>query len=195
MIEIRKAYPTDAYMLIKINDMVCKDEFYDVFPSGIFLEMLRDVDKRVSHLRDQIQENNRVLVAMDNDVPIGFIFYAKAQNVVYSASAEIRSIYVLPEYQRQGIGTKLFEMAVSELKKLRFRSVIVDCPLEGKGNSFFLKMGGEKKEIISKKLFGYDVMVDLIFIDLERAEPKATTEWNDLYMKAQENLILLNDIN
>ena len=141
MLEIRKSYPMDAYTLIKINDTVWKKEFYDVLPSGIFQEMGRYTDRRVNHLRDQIQENNRIFVALDDDVPVGFVFYARTQNVVYNASAEIRSIYVLPEYQRQGIGTKLFEMAVDELKKIGFRSVIVDCPLDSNGIQFFFENG------------------------------------------------------
>lgn len=195
MLEIRKSYPMDAYTLIKINDTVWKKEFYDVLPSGIFQEMGRYTDRRVNHLRDQIQENNRIFVALDDDVPVGFVFYARTQNVVYNASAEIRSIYVLPEYQRQGIGTKLFEMAVDELKKIGFRSVIVDCPLDSNGIQFFLKMGGVKKEIISKKIYGFSVMFDLVYIDLEHSKQQTTNEWNHLYLEAQENLVLLNDLN
>lgn len=195
MLEIRKSYPTDAYTLIKIGDAIWKSEFYDVLPSGFFQEMVHNIDKRVDHLKNQIQENNRIFVALDDDVIVGFVFYARTQNVVYNASAEIRSIYVLPEYQRQGIGTKLFKMAADELKKLGFRSVIIDCPLNSSGIHFFLKLGGEKKEIISKRLFGYSIIFDLIYIDLDHPEQKTTNEWNELYLKAQENLFLLNERN
>lgn len=196
MIQIRKAYPTDAYTLIQINDTVWKKEFYDILPSGIFQEMTRNIDKRIAHIRDQIVENNRIFVALDDETPIGFIFYAKTANTFYNAAAEIRSIYILPEYQRQGIGTQLFEKAIQELKQLGFTSLIVQCPLHSEGISFFLQLGGAKKEIVSQNKEGYKVMYDLIFFDLEHNKKEPTTnEWNDIYLKAQENLYLLNDLN
>lgn len=195
MLEIRKAYPTDAYTLINIRDVVWKNEFYDFLPNGILYEMGRNVEKRVMHLKDQIVENNRIFVALCDEVPVGYIFYAKAQNVVYDSAAEIREIYILPEFQKQGIGRQLFEKAMEEIKKLNYKSLILCCPLESKGVSFFLKMGGNKKEIITKNVNGYSVIYDLVYFDLEHISDNNPSEWNDVYMMAQEHLYLLNNIN
>ena len=104
MLEIRKAYPTDAYALVNIMDTVWKSEFYDFLPNGIMFEMGKNLEKRIKHLTDQIEENNRIFVALEDNVPVGYVFYAKGQSVVYEASAEIREIYVLPEFQKKGIG-------------------------------------------------------------------------------------------
>lgn len=195
MLEIRKAYPTDAYTLINIMDIVWKREFYDFLPNGILFEMSHNVEKRINHLTDQINENNRIFVALEDDVPIGYIFYAKAQNVVYDAAAEIREIYILPEFQRKGIGTQLFEKALEEVKKLGFTSLVLYCPWESKGLTFFLKMGGEKKELITKNVNGYSVIYDLVYFDLEHVTNNSPSEWNDVYLMAQEHLYLLNNIN
>jgi len=195
VVEIRKAYPTDAYALINIRDIVWKSEFYDFLPNGIIFEMARNVEKRINHLKDQITENNRIFVAFNDDVPVGYIFYAKAQNIVYDSAAEIRDIYILPEFQRKGIGTQLFEKALEEIKRLGFSSLILYCPWESKGISFFLKMNGEKKELITKNVNGYSVIYDLVYFNLNNVNGNVTNEWNEVYSMAQEHLHLLNNIN
>lgn len=196
MLQIRKAYPTDAYHLIHITDLAWKNEFYDILPNGIFQDMNQNVEKRIHHLKEQIEENNRIFVALEDDITIGFIFYAKTHDVAYDTAAEIRSIYVLPDFQRKGVGTKLLQSAIEEIKKLGFHSLVVRCPVDSCGVSFFLHMGGKKKEVVSKVLDGYHLLFDLILIDLEHEHQEFdTNEWNDLYLKAQENLFLLNDLN
>lgn len=195
MLQIRKAYPTDAYTIINVLDMVWKSTYYDVLPNGILHHMLQNVDGRIQHLKDQIEENNRIFVALEDEKMIGFVFYAKTHSTVYVSSAEIRELYVLPDYQRQGIGTKLFQMAVSELRKLGYRSVVVNCPSQGTSVEFFAKLGGIQKETISKKIYGYSVFCDLIYFDLEQEnKEEMSSEWNDLFLLAQEHLTLLNDI-
>lgn len=195
MLEIRKAYPTDAYTLINIMDVVWRREFYDFLPNGIIFEMTRNVEKRIMHLKDQIVENNRIFVALVDDVPVGYIFYAKAQNVIYEAAAEIREIYILPEFQKQGIGTKLFERVLDEIRKLGYKSLLLYCPWESRGVDFFLKLGGEKRDLINKSVSGYSVIYDLIYFDLDGEFANNSSEWNEVYLMAQEHLHLLNDIN
>jgi len=195
LLEIRKAYPTDAYSLINIIDVVWKNEFYDYLPNGIIFEMTRNVDKRVKHLTDQIVENNRIFVALEDDVIVGYIFFAKSQSIVYDSAAEIREIYVLPEFQKKGIGTKLFNMAKEEIKKLGYKSLVIYCPWETNGISFFLKMGGEKRDMVTKSVFGYSVIYDIIYLDLFDNIVNRSNDWNDIYLMAQEYLYLLNDIN
>lgn len=195
MIEIRKSYPTDAYTLINIKDIVWKSEFYDFLPNGIIFEMAHNIEKRINHLKDQITENNRIFVALNDDIPVGYIFYAKAQNGMYESSAEIREIYILPEFQRKGIGTQLFEKAIEEIKKIGYKSLVLYCPWESKGISFFLKMNGTKKELITKNLNGYSVIYDLVYFDLEHINQNKPSEWNEVYSYAQEHLHLLNNIN
>ena len=157
--------------------------------------MTRNVEKRIMHLKDQIVENNRIFVALVDDVPVGYIFYAKAQNVIYEAAAEIREIYILPEFQKQGIGTKLFESVLDEIRKLGYKSLLLYCPWESKGVDFFLKLGGEKRELINKSVSGYSVIYDLIYFDLDGEFANNSSEWNEVYLMAQEHLHLLNDIN
>ena len=196
-IEIRKSFPTDAYTLTLLGDISWKNAYYDVLPNGILNEMVRNLDARVRHLMDQILENNRILVAVDGEKLVGFVFYAKAQNSFYEAEAEIRDIYILPEYQNQGIGTKLFKQAVEELKKLGFSSMILYCPFPGSSNLFFEKMGGEKRESTMRTILNHSVLCNIYYYNLNKKTTSVgqQDDWNLLYSKAQESLGLLNDIN
>lgn len=196
-IEIRKSFPTDAYTLTLLGDISWKDAYYDILPNGILTEMTKNMDSRVKHLTDQILENNRILVAVDDDKLVGFVFYAKAQNSFYESEAEIRDIYILPDYQKQGIGTKLFNSAVENLKKLGFDSMILYCPVSGSSNYFFEKMGGEKKEAVNRIILNHSVLCNIYYYDLNKKNIliDKTDDWNKLYSIAQENLGLLNNIN
>ena len=196
MIEIRKAYPTDAYTLVKIRDLAWKRDYYDVLPNEIIYDQSKKIDESVRHLQDQISENNRILVATDDNVIVGFVFYGKSQNPMYDV-AEIREIYVLPDYQKRGIGRQLFEQAVDCLKKLKFSSFVVSCPIHNSSIDFFLHLGGVKKETKIEKIFGYSITCDIIFFNINNDGVNQTgqNDWNELYLKAQDQLVLLNDLN
>ena len=198
MIQIRKAFPTDAYSLIQITDIAWKEAFYDLLPNGILSNMCQEKEKRVTHLRDQIQENNRVLVACEDGMIVGFIFFAKASNEMYIKSAEIRSICVLPEFQKKGIGSRLLEEAKKEIEKLGFNTLVLYCPICSTHIDFFYKMGARNNKVHSKKIMGYEVPCYLLLFDLTSTNSEIVLEvensWNDLFLKAQEHLHLLNDV-
>ena len=194
MVEIRRAYPTDAYELVKIRDLAWKDAYYDVLSNDIINIMSKHIDESVRHLQDQIQENNRILVALDGDKIVGFVFYAKTLGDRYD-NAEIREIYVLPNYQKKGIGKQLFDEAVKNIKKLRYKSFIVSVPIYNKNMSFFTKMGGINKGNRQEKIYGYSFEASVIYYDIINEEDNKNSDWNELYLNAQDHLMLLNDLN
>ena len=198
MVEIRKAYPTDAYALVQIRDQAWKDAYYDVFTNDIIVNKNKNVSDSVRHLEDQINENNRIFVAVEDSKVVGFVFYAKTQGDHYD-NGEIREIYVLPEYQKRGIGKQLFEKAVDAMKTLRFTSFIVACPLKNRNMDFFIHLGGVKKGNKIEKIFGYSLDCEVIYYTIGSGNANASNQkqddWNELYLKAQDQLFLLNDLN
>ena len=195
MIEIRKAYPIDASVLVKIRDLAWKADYYDVLTNEIIHDKDKNVLENIRHLEEQIRENNRILVAVDGDKIVGFVFYAKVQGDSYD-NAEIREIYVLPDYQRKGIGKKLFDGAVNELKRLRYTSFIVSCPIHNKSMDFFIHLGGIKKGNKTEKMYGHAFVCEVIYFDIVSSDNSSLdNEWNQLYIKAQEQVLRLNDFN
>ena len=164
--EYRKSYPTDAYLLIQLKNDVWKDTYYDVLPNGILQYMKENKEEIINHLRDQIMENNRIIVALEDNKIVGFIFYAKSQVDLDDTAAEIREIFVLPRYQRKGIGRKLYQLAKRELRKLGYRTLIISYPSVGNDKDFFQCLGGEIKEKIFQDVFGYSIFPKAIHVGM-----------------------------
>ena len=193
MIEIRKAYPTDAYTLVQIRDLAWKDAYYDVLSNDIIYDKTKNLEESVRHLKDQISENNRIFVALDGEQIVGFVFYAKTQGDHYE-NAEIREIYVLPAYQRHGIGRRLFDEAVSAIRQLRYTSFIVSCPVQNQNMDFFLHLGGVKKGNKTEEIYGHSFVCEVIYYEIGSTE-SSSNDWNQLYLKAQDEIVKLNDLN
>lgn len=193
--EFRKSYPTDAYLLVNLRNTVWKNTYYDILPNGILHKMEDEKEDNINHLKGQILENNRIIVALDNDKIVGYIFYAKSKTNHYEASGEIREILVLPNYQGKGIGTKLFNLAKEELKKLGFNSVVILCPRKGTNKEFFMNLGGIIKENVVENTLGFPIQTDILYIDFDNVVGTIESDWNMLYEEAQKHLYLLNDIN
>ena len=193
--EYRKSYPTDAYLLVQLRNEVWKNTYYDVLPNRILQYMKENKEEMVSHLRDQIMENNRIIVALEDNKIVGYIFYAKSQIDLYDTAAEIREIIVLPHYQRKGIGRKLYQLAKKELKKLGYHNLIVSYPSVGKDKEFFQCLGGEMKEKLSHDILGYPISCDLFSFQLDDTIENTSSDWQVLYQEVQKKIGLLNDIN
>ncbi|MHC6120341.1 GNAT family N-acetyltransferase [Companilactobacillus sp. FL22-3] len=60
---------------------------------------------------------NNTLIATDNQKTIGVCTFGPARRQKYYGFGEIYSFYVLPKFQHQGIGQKLFQSALDILSK------------------------------------------------------------------------------
>jgi GNAT superfamily N-acetyltransferase len=80
-------------------------------------------------------------VAEIDNIVIGFIQYIPSKNKKFEDYGEIQALYILDEYHGNGIGTKLFNLAILELREMGFQSIIIDCLVANSANNFYLKMG------------------------------------------------------
>ena len=62
----------------------------------------------------------------------------------------MQSLYVLQEYQKNGIGKELIQKAFNEAKKAGYKKMIIGCLEGNKSNGFYKKMGGK---FIKKRKF------------------------------------------
>ena len=82
---------------------------------GIIPQALLD-NLRVDIWHPETRWNN-TLVALDNEKVVGVCSFGPARRKKYQGFGEIYTLYVLPEYQHQGIGQKLFTAALKNLSK------------------------------------------------------------------------------
>ncbi len=142
-IEIKKPDIQNVAEIIKVNIDTWKTTYRSIV-SDEYLDSLNCHDeKRIERSIKQIQENNPYLIALVNGKIVGMLTYGKSRADKHKESGEINAIYVLKEYQGNGIGKKLFLEAVNYLVKDSFDSMIIGC-LEGNpSNNFYIKMGGK----------------------------------------------------
>jgi GNAT superfamily N-acetyltransferase len=130
--------------------------FYDTYRKDIPYE----IRKQITALEEYFASNGKktfFLVAKDGNKIIGTIAYGKANADIERYYAknltnipEIKSAYILPEYQRRGIGTKLFEEI---MQVLRNNGIKEFCLANGypKAQKFWTKRLGEPVVIIRNR--------------------------------------------
>lgn len=113
---------------------------------------LNQLSAQRSQQRFEAEGCKQFLIALVDGSPAGFCRYCKSRDPdADSLTGEIRAIYLLKEYQHQGIGKALMLYAFDELKKLGMNKVTL-WALETNlpSHRFYEKMGflpdGGRKE-------------------------------------------------
>lgn len=103
MIEILKACDNDRFFLAQ----VCRDaiELYDKIIPGSFVRQAARFEN------DGLSNSYEIFIIYFNNQPVGFIgSIALTVNIIY-----LVALYILKEYQRQGIGTEVMDIFISSL--------------------------------------------------------------------------------
>ncbi|MDR1737038.1 MAG: GNAT family N-acetyltransferase [Oscillospiraceae bacterium] len=137
MIEYRKAAINDAQCLVQYRKQQLIDEG-EVFDKDIDNELF---DYFVSSISDSslsswLATDGQKIVATS-----GICFY-RLPPTSYNPSgknAYITNMYTLPEYRRQGIGSQLLQLVISEARLLNYKVIRLHASDEGK--SIYSKAG------------------------------------------------------
>ena len=138
---IRRAVPDDAYGITYVNVHTWYTTYKGLMPD-IFLEnRLKSIDERTIKVREWIVNGINYLVAENtekNDI-VWMLIYWASRNENYPNSWEIYAIYVLKEYQKLGIGKKLFFEWINELIKLGYNDMVINVLDWNKTINFYEK--------------------------------------------------------
>lgn len=168
MFEIRYADISDAKELAKIHSSSWKIAYKGIVPDEV-LENIT-LEKRQKYfekaLSDGLEED--AIIFKDNEA-VGLICIGKCRDKDKTETyGEIWGIYLLPEYWKMGIGSKLINWGLNELNKRKYKKVTL-WVLEENINArrFYERVGfkhdGTVKEInIGKKLneYRYEKVLD-----------------------------------
>lgn len=142
-IRFREARLTDCYEIAVLKGIVWNTTYQEIYPQ----EKLSgyDVEKN-KRIFESIVENPEIslYVATDADKIVGFMTCGKPYRPFREYGQEIGLLYILKEYQRQGIGTAFFEIARRLVAgrgcKIFFLSV---NKRNYNAQKFYMEMGGE----------------------------------------------------
>jgi len=139
---IRKATILDAKDILDINIESWKKTYNNIFPKEYLDNLDNNYDVSLNKIKNRIQQG-KSLVAQLNGQVVGFCNYGVSKKEQFATYGEIYSLYVRNTYVKKGIGTKLFDAAVNELRK-EYNKIIVCCLKENSSNQFYVKMNCEK---------------------------------------------------
>jgi len=153
---IRKAEVEDAKGIAKVHVDSWRTTYKGIVPDT-FLESL-SYEKRELMWKKGITENHVYIAENENGQVIGFSTGGKERTGKYEAyTGELYAIYILKEFQGQGIGRLLFQSIVDDLKDRNLNSMLIWAIEENPACRFYETLGGKKIdteeiEIAGKKL-------------------------------------------
>lgn len=140
---IRKATEKDAVDIARVHVESWRTTYKGIVPD-LYLNNL-SAEEREQNWLNGIKENG-VYIAEDESAEIvGFATGGKERTGKYQAyDGELYAIYLLKTAQGKGLGRKLFEVIVDDLKKKGFNSMLIWALVENPACHFYEKLGGER---------------------------------------------------
>lgn len=161
---IRKANPEDAYWITFTHVHTWYNTYKWLIPENILQARIDSIDERTEKTREFI-ENGKIYLVAENTQTKGIVWiltYWHSRNDKYPNSWEIISIYVLPKYQKLGIGKKLFLAWIKELINLWYNDMIINVLKWNNAINFYKKYGWivvwERSDTMWKIIIDEDIL-------------------------------------
>ena len=164
LITVRPAHGRDAEGIEGVHDAAWREAYRGIIP-GVELE--RMVARRgASWWRSAIRRGARINVLDHQDKIAGYASYGRNRSPWLNQDGEIYELYLLPEFQGLGLGTRLFRATRANAKSAGLRGVVV-WALSGNDRAlaFYASLGGRilkrstgrfGKSLYESTAFGFD---------------------------------------
>lgn len=164
---IRRAQLDDAAGIAKVHVDSWRTTYKGIIPDD-FLNNLTYEDRTELWKRNIVNEENYIVVAMNeiNQI-IGFGTAGKKQDNNEDNTGNLTSIYLLEDYQGEGIGKKLLKELFKHFQQLNYEKVFVEVLEENKTRYFYEYYGAKLVQTLQIKI-GEKILNELIY------------EWNNI---------------
>jgi L-amino acid N-acyltransferase YncA len=151
---IHKVLPEDAYDYTVCHIACWQSAYKDIIPSGFLANMPNEIEQRTERLKNNLNESTDIsyYYAAVNGKMIGRLIFGKCRDEDKSNAGEVTAVYLIKEYWNKGLGRKMMDYAIDELKSIGYDEIIV-WVLEdnNRARRFYEKYGftldGAKKEM------------------------------------------------
>lgn len=169
---IREAFINDVVQISRVHIDSWKTAYKGLLPESILKKLTsEDAEQLWAKVLNTNLENVKVYVAQINDKIVGFCSVEKLKQ-----KSLIHALYVLPEYQRLRIGSKLLLAAIDYFEAMDCQIVELGVLPKNPTINFYEKLHGEnvgKKEI---DIFGHKTTEQIIRWKNLKALKKSITE-------------------
>jgi GNAT superfamily N-acetyltransferase len=145
MIMVREAVEGDAEGLARAHVESWKSTYRGLVPDP-YLDAL-DVSTRTREFQEWMREPvNRFLYVAESleGKIVGFVSGGPDRDTSGLETSELYALYLLAEYQRKGIGRKLFKVCVDRLKQMGYRRMILYSLAGNPHQAFYAAMEGKE---------------------------------------------------
>ena len=122
---------------LAISNNFKQENLVELFP-GELLTLIEEQKKYLNRFYETNGLEEKFWAASLGDRIVGVIAYGTVNQLIHTHLGkkppryEIKSTYILPEYQRQGIGKELFKRVIKELKGHKIERACLDCGYKNK---------------------------------------------------------------
>ncbi|MFJ5764413.1 GNAT family N-acetyltransferase [Lysinibacillus sp. NPDC093210] len=151
--KIRKATESDAKGIAKVHVDSWRTTYANIVPDEYLMDL--SYENRELLWRKNIS-NDAIFVAENNEGDIlGFSSGGKERSGKYIGfEGELYAIYLLKEYQGQGIGRALVTAIVEEIKGMGLCSMLVLVLKDNSSRRFYEALGGKKIDTVEILIAG-----------------------------------------
>ncbi len=139
----RRAVADDIPQIAKVHVESWQKSFRGIAPQE-YLDNL-SVEKREYAFRERFgsQEYQIVIAETVENKIVGFADFGEGRGDQPEFGSELYAIYLLREFQGNGIGSNLFKMVANNLRENGFNSIYLQALKVSPYRNFYEKMGGE----------------------------------------------------
>jgi len=119
----RRAGPQDASAIASVHDAAWTNAYSGIVPHAALTKMVRRRGEK--WWADAIRRSTVVLVLEIADKTVGYATLGRNRVKTLPYDGEVYELYMLPEYQGVGLGTRLFLASRNELKRRRLKGAVV----------------------------------------------------------------------
>ncbi len=161
VIGVRRAEAKDAEAITAVHDSAWRYAYDGVIPAR---ELSRIVARRGARWWDRaIRRGTAILVLEVGGVIAGDAAVGPNRARNLTQKGEVYEIYMLPEYQGVGLGTRLFLAARRELARFGFDTVVVWALADNDNACRFYRNAGGRKIAKANERFGDVALTKVAF--------------------------------
>lgn len=156
--EVRDATTRDIIAVQRVARISWADAYRDIVPNDVQERFLEHAYSEES-LKSRVSSGVFVVAEADGEV-VGFADFCE----VSADEVELAAIYVLPGFQRRGIGSRLFDEGLRRLPSASKRRVAVERENE-RARRFYESRGFAKTGERTERAFGHDFHETLMLLE------------------------------
>jgi 3-deoxy-manno-octulosonate cytidylyltransferase (CMP-KDO synthetase) len=141
-VDIRSATRNDLPRVAAVHVESWQRSFAGIAPDDYLAAMTVEKRLKAYSERESGGQYSMLVVEHPKDGIVGFADFGTPK-LGGGYDAQIFSIYFLPEYQRRGLGSRLFKRCVNRMRRDDVRSLCLDSLEASPYRSFYDKMGGK----------------------------------------------------